>query len=383
MSHKKTILILSQVFPNEQFPQNGTFVIERIKRMKKEFNIIVISPQPYVPSIWPFNTNSNNWNKLKSIPTVDTIEGIQTYYPRYFTMPKQMLLFMEGFMYYLSIKKLVKNIKPDLIQAYFALPDGHAASLIKNNFNTPFVVTVLGSDINIYPKKIFCKKLINKIIGNANQVLACSHKLKFDAKEINPKVNNIKVIPNGFDPDVFSNNNKEILNEVPKKYILFVGNLLPIKGVDILIESIKYLQTKIPIILIGKGEKKWLKQHINPDIEKYLIFLGPKKHHEIALYMRQSTLFVLPSRNEGLPTVLAENMALGKPAVASKVGGIPEIINEKNGILVNKEDPKLLAKAIDSALTKQWDKEEIIKQSKKFTWDRIVKHETAIYKELI
>ena len=137
-----------------------------------------------------------------------------------------------------------------------------------------------------------------------------------------------------------------------KKYdILFVGRLTKAKGVDVLLKAIGMLKEKyhkeIKAAIVGegylKGELK--KLVIKLGIDKEVEFLGVRK--DIARIMKSAKIFVLPSRWEGLPLTILEAMSNRMSIIATKVGGIPEVIeNGKEGILVPPEDLEALARAV-------------------------------------
>ena len=89
----------------------------------------------------------------------------------------------------------------------------------------------------------------------------------------------------------------------------------------------------------------------------------------------------MSSINEGVPTVLFEAMACGKPFVGTDVGGIPEIISDDRlGILMKPGDPAALAEAINKALDRDWDAEYILRYAEQFTWENIATRTTEVYK---
>ena len=141
-----------------------------------------------------------------------------------------------------------------------------------------------------------------------------------------------------------------------KKYdVLFVGRLTKAKGVDILLKAIKILKEKyqkeIKAAIVGKGylEEELKELVMELEIEKEIEFLGVRR--DIEKLMKSTKLFVLPSRWEGLPLTILEAMSSGAGIIATKVGGIPEIIqNGKEGILISPEDSETLAGAIAELL---------------------------------
>ena len=141
------------------------------------------------------------------------------------------------------------------------------------------------------------------------------------------------------------------------RLLVVVGRFSPEKGVDVFIDAVARLSqvnNGIRAILVGDGqERKRLKAQADRlDITDNLHFVGFTKTP--GDYLVEADIVVVPSRSEGIPNAVLEAMALGKPVVATAVGGIPEIIEDGiSGLLVPPERPDLLADAIETVLEDQ------------------------------
>jgi glycosyltransferase involved in cell wall biosynthesis len=181
---------------------------------------------------------------------------------------------------------------------------------------------------------------------------------------------------------------------IVKKYdILFVGRLTKAKGVDILFKAIRILKEKyqmdIKTAIVGKGhlEEELKELVMELGIEREVEFLGVRR--DIEKLMKSTKLFVLPSRWEGLPLTILEAMSSGAGIIATKVGSIPEVIqNGKEGILIFPEDSETLAGAIAELLQ---DRELRVKLSinaykkvkEKYSIEVYTKNILGFYKSLI
>jgi glycosyltransferase involved in cell wall biosynthesis len=130
----------------------------------------------------------------------------------------------------------------------------------------------------------------------------------------------------------------------------FVGWLLPIKGPMVLLRAMLEVWKKHPetiLVLVGKGELdvELRTEVLQLDVNSKVKFLGWRD--DVDEIMQLIDILVLPSLNEGMGRVLVEAMAAGKPVVASRVGGIPDLVkDEKTGLLVPPGDARALANAI-------------------------------------
>lgn len=202
------------------------------------------------------------------------------------------------------------------------------------------------------------RRIANKIMSKiTDKIVAVSESIKKDIvkhDKINPS--KIVVIHNGvdilrFNPEnIFLNVRGELSINDNDVVVGFVGRLVPAKGLQYLIEAISIIQLKvenIKLLIVGEGSLIYsLKNKARElGIKESVIFTG--KRRDIPEVLSCIDIFVMPSVAEGLPNSLLEAMAMGKPIVATTVGGIPEIIeNEINGLIISPEDPESLASAI-------------------------------------
>jgi len=136
--------------------------------------------------------------------------------------------------------------------------------------------------------------------------------------------------------------------------VLFVGYLSKRKGIEVLLRSISMAKRKfsqIVLKVVGSGSEKYLRYLMELtrqlDIEKNVEWLGSRGAEEIAGYLCGSTIFVLPTFIDNSPNSLAEAMTVGTPSIASRVGGVPSMIEDGvNGLLVESNNAEELAAKI-------------------------------------
>jgi len=284
--------------------------------------------------------------------------------------------------------------KFDLIHAHFTWSAGYAGARLKEEHGIPFVVTGHGYDVYSLPFKDHeWREKIEYVLNTADHVitvsqsnLACIRKLDVSTP--------VTVIPNGFRSDLFhprdSAECRRALNlPQDRKIILTVGNLEPIKGQKYLVEALKQIARERKDVLcaiVGAGKLRGsLERQIRSlGLDDHVVLAGGKPHDEIPLWMNACDLFVLPSLNEGNPTVMFEALGCGKPFVGTKVGGVPEVISSDDyGLLVEPADPGDLAEKILVALDREWDREKILGYAERYTWENIAKEIVGVYEQVL
>lgn len=182
------------------------------------------------------------------------------------------------------------------------------------------------------------------------------------ALNIGAPANKVTVIYNAVDETMFTPKLKALCRQelgLPRdaKIILFVGNLIPRKGVEYLIRALPIILTKIPnalLVVVGDGSQRGeLEQLVDElDLRSNVIFTGRIPTERLCLYYGAADVFVLPSLHEGHPMVLLEAMASGLPVIATKVSGsIETVVHGVNGYLVEPRDIYQLAEAVIKVLT--------------------------------
>jgi glycosyltransferase involved in cell wall biosynthesis len=250
----------------------------------------------------------------------------------------------------------------------------------------PYLVTIHGSDIYRTRKWPVIKNLTSTSLRAAKKVIVVSRALAEEVNSIGVPYSKIEVIPDGVDTNYFTS----LPFEERANTILFVGSIIERKGVRYLIQAFTTVIKQYPdakLILMGEGpqqrECEGLVQSLG--IVENVIFTGAQSQERVAEGMRRAKIFVLPSVEEGLGVVLLESLASGTPIIASKVGGISDVVDEKVGILVTPADPQQLGKAINTILSlppEDWrtlNQNARMKAENDFDWARIAQRIVNFY----
>ena len=237
---------------------------------------------------------------------------------------------------------------PNLVHAHYIAGNG---LLARKTGVTPFLGSVWGADVIDLPTNIIFRHMVRKILRAATYLTATSNFLKQVTIKLEPTVaNRISVIPFGVKiPDDFY-----VLPSFKPVKICFVKSLKPKYGADILLQALKQVTAKIPDIqltIAGAGpmenELKALTKKLQ--LETNVSFVGYVENEQVYELIHNHHMMVMPSimDSESFGVAAIESGACGRPVIASRVGGVPEvIIDGKTGILVTPLDIGELAKAI-------------------------------------
>jgi glycosyltransferase involved in cell wall biosynthesis len=268
--------------------------------------------------------------------------------------------------------------------------------------NRPLVITEHGYSSMEGLMKIIIRtyeKTFVKFIGkSSNQVIGVSDFISNELKErykISPE--KIVTVHNAVEENNFSDMNnqfKEKYSLQNKRVILGVGRLTKEKGFQYLIMAFKKISEEFPdTILVIIGPKSSYKMILDKlvkrlELTEKVLFTGPLEDEMVKSAIKSCEMIVIPSKYEPFPFVALEALSYEKPAIASSVGGLPEIFTHGvNGLLVKPEDVEDLEEKIKILLTDENVKANIIKNSKeslqRFTWKSFIEKMENIYEKAL
>ena len=382
------ILTVTSFFPNAANRQRAVFIENLVRALRRSQRVDVVSPIPFVP---PFSRRPD-LQALRSIPGVDRIDDIDVEHPRFVILPK--MGWFSGIGYFFGIlgtlrrwRRRVRDPDSLVVHAHCAYPDAVGVALAARLLRLPYFVTAHGSDINVYAEKTILRAQISWALRHATGVIAVSKAIEDKIKRmtgLTPR--RLRQIPcAGFDPSVFSPARKGTKcpdGKLPADahLVVFVGLLVPIKGVEFLIAAWAELQRRNQLrpadwlIIVGDGpcRNDLERQARDVGVADRIRFVGSIPQTQVARWIGAATVLCLPSRNEGTPNVVVEALASGIPVVASKVGGIPDLIREgENGMLVPPTEPLPLADALAESMAKVWNPNAIAASIADLTWNNL------------
>ena len=247
------------------------------------------------------------------------------------------------------IRRENKQGKFDVTLAFFTVPCGFIAYLVKLFYGIPYVVSLRGADVPGFSEKydtfyVFARPLVRFLWRRAEMVIPNSVGITELAKRTDPK-QEMHIIENGVDTQTFRPQ-WEGKSFSPVEF-LSTSRLTPRKGIHHLVEAfavaVKHARVPLELRLIGEGEQREsLEARVKElGVEQQVKFLGRIEHDALPRFYQEAHVFVLPSKNEGMSNAALEALASGLPLIVSGTGGMQELVTDgKNGLFI---DPELTA----------------------------------------
>lgn len=283
--------------------------------------------------------------------------------------------------------QLKLSFRPDLIYFYHVGPEMFLYREIIQDHSIPVLVTLHGT----FPDQCFLPAaLIREVLASANWITVCSAAVLDKTRRQLPEiVSSSSVIANSLEEPHLDP--APISFEAPN--LLCIGRIVPEKGFDLALIALASLIHRFPtlrLVIAGDGEllPDLKQQAARLQISNYVDFMGWVIPEKIPALINESTMVVMPSREEPFGLVALQASQMARPVVASWVEGLSEIIVDKEtGLLVEKEDTQALADAIAFLL----DHPEVAVQMGQngrnrarevFNWDRYVNAYDQLFQQL-
>ena len=252
-----------------------------------------------------------------------------------------------------AVQRELRRFSSDVAHAHWWIPSG----LFVSRTSVPFLVTCHGSDVRLLERSTLIRSLAARVLGRAARVTTVSQFLADDLRGRLPQVNIPTVVtPMPVDISSFAAGERQPKAVPPR--VLYAGNLVPSKGVDLLLRAAAALSRRgvqFELKILGEGPAREMLRSLAGQLG-----LGSKvtwgsfvPQAQMPQEYGASTVTVLPSRGraEGLGLTLVEALLAGSAVVATPAGGIPEVVrHEQTGLLARSDDPADLAQQIERLL---------------------------------
>ncbi len=257
----------------------------------------------------------------------------------------------------------------DLIHAHWVLPNGTPAALVARLRGLPLVISLHGSDVYLAERAVPLSLVAAATFRAAGAITACSGDLRDRALRLGARAGDLAVVPYGVDARAFQPDpaagtlvRAELGLAPDTPLIISVSRLVYKKGLTYLLEALPRILAKHPhavLVIAGYGDlrEELERRAAELGVTANVRFPGQLERERAARYVAAADVYVVPSIRDqrgnvdGLPNALLEGMGAGRPIVASRVAGIPDvIIDGQHGLLTPERDPAALAVAISQLL---------------------------------
>jgi glycosyltransferase involved in cell wall biosynthesis len=379
-------LLFTNHFPSATARTRGVYNEQTFGALAKNCEIRVVGPIPW----W----SRRDQPRAMLFGEKDRVTGLSASFPSFWSVPGATPMHAAAVFASLhrEVRRLRREFPFDAVLATWAYPDIVAGAMFAREAKRPLIATVLGSDVNEQPKHRLLRPQIRWALRSAARVVAVSRALGEACVDLGVDRARLVVQHNGVDGTEFRLRDKAAARKDlgikhARPIVLYVGNVKPEKGCDVLIEAADKLvriegRRDVDVVLVGSGElDAELRARVAAiGLEKNVTFAGRRLHSEIPTWLAASDLLCLPSRREGCPNVILEALASGRPIVASNVGGVPELVRDgENGLLPPAADSDALSRALASALDKTWSPEALRCTVENLSWDGVA----ATYRRLL
>ncbi|HEX2569219.1 MAG TPA: glycosyltransferase family 4 protein [Polyangia bacterium] len=386
------VLAITQIFPNAVEPLAAPFNRQQFAALGRRCELEVLATIPWFPGArW-----TQRWaaaGRLDEVPRHERIAGLEVEHPRYLHVPRVGYRIADR-LYTASLLRSVLGRRGavDVVLAAWAYPDGAAAVALGRLLGVPVVVKVHGTDINYVAKLPGPSARLRRVLPEARRVVAVSRPLAEEVIRLGVPEGRVVVVRNGIDNTLFRPLDRAEararLGLAPEgKWLVYVGRLERTKGTLDLLEAFARLAPRrrdLSLALVGNGSAREECAALAARVGAQVRLLGGRPLAEVPLWLGASELLVLPSWNEGTPNVLLEALACGRPVVATRVGGIPDLVTDPSlGELVPARDPAALAQALERVADGVYDGAAIAARGARGSWDESAAHLLTVLEEAV
>lgn len=378
------VLFVTSWYPTRDNPVAGVFVREHAKAVQLYDDVVLVH-------LAGARRDLRTWWHLEEELDKNLTDDIPTYrlWYRRSPVPKTSLLVAAGAMLGAVRALQSKGFCPDIVHAN-VYNSAVVALLAAKHWHVPLVLTEHWTG---FPRRLL--KLPDVLMARvafraASVAIPVSRDLEMAIRQYGIG-GRFRVIPNVVDVGLFRPGDGLVADR-PVRHLLFVGLLDPShkKGIPVLLQALSELRSKrrdwhLDIVGDGPARQDYEQMAVRLGIGDKVTFHGLQPKVEVARFMREADLFVLPSLWENLPCVLVEAMASGLPIVSTTAGGIPEIVDEESAILVPPGDAVALARALDQMLSSlnSYDRQAIARKARRFSPEVVGAAIDAVYREVL
>ena len=357
-SYKPTLLLLTSSFPSSPDDETCGYVRDFARSLAAEFNVTVLAPPDRRAVRWP----SDSFKLIRSrsvLPFLrDPFQAGDDLNDLVGKSPLSKLVSLVSVFCFLA-HAMALALRADVICSNWMVPSGLVGALISRSLGRPHVVVEHSGALHLLARMRGGRRIARFIVKGSDQIVTVSEDLKRKLARLCPEAaSKVEVIPMGI--NVPSSGEKTAAesdrDSVACRAVLFIGRLIEIKGLRVLLKAMQGLDG-LQLIVAGDGESRDEHQRMARELSLNARFIGRIGTEERRHLLSICDAVVIPSivlangRSEGTPVVCLEAMAAGRVVIASRVGGLAEVISDgENGLLFEQGDHQMLKEKLMTAL---------------------------------
>ncbi|WP_437971576.1 glycosyltransferase family 4 protein [Sorangium sp. So ce260] len=374
------VLWVTRIFPNRVEPLSCAFQRQQLAALSRRCAVEVLAAIPYHPGVSLLGERTRP-GRLTAVPERDEIDGVPVVHPRapYLPGAGRVLAPVNAPLYLAGLLPHVPRLRGrfDVVLGAWLYPDACAAALLARMLGLPYAVKAHGTDVNVVARWRSVRPFVGSALRSAAYSIGVSRPMVEALAALGAPKDRAVLVRNGVDRALFRPADRGAARRelgLPERgrVVTFVGSVLREKGIHELLRAFEALDADggepVHLVVVGDGpEREAVEQAAlrrdraggsagARDGRGRIIAVGARPLSQVARHLAATDLLALPSWAEGTPNVVLEALAAARPVVATRVGGIPDVVTPgRTGLLVPPRDAGALGRALRDALARRWD----------------------------